>query len=248
MISGIIIAKNSEKSIAKTIQNLDFCSEVIVVDGGSNDETVEIAQKNNARVIFGDRNDFSIQRNVGLKNAKNEWVFYMDTDELVSDELRKEIIEAVKNKKFNAYFVKRKNYYLGKHVWPKIEKLERLFRKNFLIRWKGKLHESPIIKGKIGLIDGYLLHFTHQNLKEMVNKTILWSDIEAKLRLETNHPKIIWWRFFRVMFTGFFNSFIREKGFLAGTTGVIESIYQSFSLFITYIKLWEMQQQKENQK
>ncbi len=79
----------------------------------------------------------------------------------------------------------------------------------------------------------------------MVNKTNTWSDTEAKLRLEAKHPQITWWRFPRVMTTAFVDSFFRQKGYKAGTAGIIESIYQSFSMFITYAKLWEMQEEKK---
>ena len=242
MISGIIIAKNSEELIAKAINNLSFCSEIIVVDGGSIDETCEIAQKNGAKVIKGDNSDFSKQRMIGMEHATGDYVFYMDTDELTSDELKEEILKIdKKNEIFSAYYIKRQNYYLGNHKWPTIEKLQRLFRRKDFIKWSGRLHETPIFKGEVGNLNGYLLHFTHRDLNSMLNKTIVWSDVEAKLRLDSKHPKVTWWRFFRVMLTGFYKSYIKERGFLSGTAGIVESIYQGFSMFVTYAKLWEMQ-------
>ena len=76
----------------------------------------------------------------------------------------------------------------------------------------------------------------------MLNKTIEWSETEANLRFSNNHPKMSWWRFPRVMFSAFFNSYLKQGGYKAGTVGIIESIYQAFSIFITYAKLWEKQQ------
>lgn len=143
------------------------------------------------------------------------------------------------------YKVKRKNFYLGsskKNEWPYIEKLERLFRKDKLKGWKGKLHESPVVEGKIGELDGFLLHYTHRDLTSMLNKTIEWSKIEAELRLAANHPKVTWWRFLRVMLAAFFDSYVRQKGWKVGVVGLTESIYQMFSMFITYARLWEIQQ------
>jgi hypothetical protein len=78
----------------------------------------------------------------------------------------------------------------------------------------------------------------------MVQKTNSWSDIEARLRLEANHPPVSWWRIIRVMITGFVNSYFSQQGWRAGTVGFIESIYQAYSIFITYAKLWELQQKK----
>ncbi len=245
MISGIIISKNSEGLIKRAINNLNFCDEIIVVDGNSIDNTVKIAKESGAKVLIFKEENFAQQRNLGIKNAKGEWVFYMDTDEEVSDKLRQSIMDVSNyNNSLSAYFIERENYYLGRHKWPKTEKLQRLFRKKDFIEWVGKLHETPKYKGETGLLDGYLLHFTHQDLTKMVNKTIIWSDIEAKLRFDAHHPKMTWWRFFRVMLTGFSKSYFSEKGFLAGTTGVVESMYQGFSMFITYAKLWELQNEK----
>ena len=82
----------------------------------------------------------------------------------------------------------------------------------------------------------------------MVNKTLEWSTIEAKLRFKSNHPKMTWWRFPRVMIPAIFNSYVKQKGYKAGTVGIVESFYQAFSMFITYAKLWEMQVKSERSK
>ena len=75
----------------------------------------------------------------------------------------------------------------------------------------------------------------------MLRKTNEWSEYEAKLRLASSHPKLVPWRFVRVMVTEFFNSYVKNKGYKNGTLGLIEGLYQAFSIFITYAKLWEMQ-------
>jgi hypothetical protein len=95
----------------------------------------------------------------------------------------------------SAYKLKRKNYYLGENEWPYIEKLERLFKKDKLKGWQGKLHETAVVEGKISELEGFLLHYTHRDLTSMVNKTLEWSKVEAELRFESNHPKMTWWRF-----------------------------------------------------
>jgi hypothetical protein len=76
----------------------------------------------------------------------------------------------------------------------------------------------------------------------MVDKTNDWSIIEAKLRYDAFHPPVVWWRFLRVAYTGFADSFLTKGGWKAGLYGWIESIYQGYSMIITYAKLWEMQQ------
>ena len=81
----------------------------------------------------------------------------------------------------------------------------------------------------------------------MLDKTIQWSKIEAELRYKSGHPPMSWWRFIRVMLTAFYDSYIKQKGYSVGTAGFIESMFQAYSMFITYARLWEMQL-KANQK
>ena len=120
--------------------------------------------------------------------------------------------------------------------------MERFFKKDDLEEWYGDIHETARVKGEIGKLEGFLLHFTHTDLTSMVEKTIKWSQVEAALRFNAHHPQMSWWRFYRVMLTAFYDSYIKQKGWKAGTAGLVESIYQSFSMFITYARLWEMQE------
>ncbi len=247
-LSVIIIAKNAENQIADAIHSVSFADEVIVVDNGSEDKTLDIAKKMGAKSFTYAAKDFADARNYGLQKAKGEWVFYIDTDERATDELSKDIQYQIKDKQnqFCAFKIKRKNFYYGNHEWLYVEKLERLFRKKNLKEWYGELHESPKVDGQISELDGFLLHYTRQSIDAMVEKTILWSKVEADLRLKAHHPKMTWWRFPRVILTAFFDSYVRQKGWKAGTTGVVESLYQSFSIFITYARLWEMQETAKN--
>lgn len=244
LLSSIIIAKNEEEMIADCIDSLSFCDEIVLIDNNSTDRTVEIAKHLGARIIKGETDDFSELRNTGLKNAKGKWILYVDADERVTEALKQEIIEKIheKNPLFNAYSVRRKNFYLGNFAWPEVEEIVRLFKKTDLEGWFGKLHESPRFSGVSGKLEEYLNHYTHRNLTYMVSKTNKWSEIEATLRFDAHHPKMSWWRFPRVMATAFFTSYVKQKGYKVGTAGLIESMFQAYSMFITYAKLWEKQQ------
>lgn len=247
-ISAIILVKNAENLIADCLDSVSFCDEIIVIDDASTDRTPAIAERLGAKVFSQTTNNFAEKRDFGLKKAKNKWVLYIDVDERVSPELKENILAVVEKKKeeYAAYRVLRKNFYFGKHEWPSIEKLERLFKKSALTEWHGEVHETAVVDGEIGELEGFLLHYTHQDISSMVAKTIEWSKIEADLRLRANHPKMSWWRFFRVMVTAFYDSYIKQKGYKAKTAGLVESIYQSFSMFITYARLWEMQEERNN--
>lgn len=243
-ISAVILTKNSEKLLVDCLESVKFCNEIIVVDAGSNDRTLEIARSKGAKVVLSEAGNYAHSRNLGLRSASSDWILYVDTDERVTNELRDNIKYKISNFKsdFVAYKLKRKNFYFGKHEWPYIEKLERLFKKEALKNWYGKIHESPIVEGKVGILDGYLFHYTHRDLFSMVEKTLEWSKIEAELRFKANHPRMEWWRFPRVMATAFFNSYVRQSGYKTGVVGLIESMYQAFSIFVTYARLWELQE------
>lgn len=244
-ISAVILAKNAENLIADCIDSLAFCDEIIVIDDNSSDRTPEIAKHMGASVFPYESESFAKKRNLGLKKAKGKWVLYLDVDERLSKELVQSIKKVIDSKRdnYSAYRLQRQNYYLGNNPWPTIEKLERLFKKVKLEEWYGDLHESARVDGPIGDIDeGVIKHFTHQDLTSMLDKTIKWSKIEADLRMKADHPPMAWWRFYRVMWTAFYDSYITQKGYTVGLAGFIESMYQAFSMFITYARLWELQQ------
>ena len=243
-LSVIILAGNHEKDIPDCLTSVSFADEILVVLTNSTDNTRAIAKKHGARIVDTDTESFAEKRNIGLKHAKGDWVLYIDTDERVSSVLRDSIQRVVKGEKgdMGGFRVRRKNFYLGNHEWPKIEKLERLFLREKLQKWQGVLHETAIVDGDIGELDGFLFHYTHKDLTSMLEKTIIWSEVEANLRYNAHHPKMTWWRFPRVMATAFYDSYFKQGGWKAGTVGLIESMYQAYSMFITYARLWEKQE------
>lgn len=243
-ITAVVLARNEQERIGDCLKSLDFVHEIIVIDNGSVDETVKLAKNYKATIYINDSKDFSVLRTLGKNKASNDWLLYVDADERVSQSLASEIVEVTENfnplRGYHGYYIVRTNYYLGKQ-WPFKDKLIRLIWKPSLDRWQGSLHETAIINGSVGILKNELKHFTHRNLSEMVQKTNIWSEEEACLRVVANHPPVVGWRLIRVFFTAFLNSYIRQGGWKTGSVGIIESIYQGFSLFITYGKLWEKQ-------
>ncbi len=249
-ISIITIAKNEEKMIVNCLKSCRWAQELILLDTGSTDKTIEIAKNFGAKIIYAENKerDWGAWHNQGKKEASGDWIFYLDADERITPNLRKEIQELVKSgKKNNAFAVPRQNILLGKPMrfggWYPDYQI-RFFKKDKLIRWEGKLHERPIFKGELGYFKNPILHFTHRDLSMMVEKTKEWSKIEAELLFKANHPQVVWWRILKVMFSEFFDRFLKKQAWRDGLVGWIEGLFQVFNKFLIYAQLWEKQKEK----
>lgn len=111
-ISAIVITKNEEKMIEDCLKSIKFCEEIIIVDNGSTDKTKEICQKYKCKIFPVNSNSFSEIRNLGAKYAGGEWLLYIDADERVSSELKKEVIKAINIDEYSGYELKRNNNFL----------------------------------------------------------------------------------------------------------------------------------------
>ena len=241
-LSVIILAKNVADEIIPAINTSQFATEVIIVDTGSTDDTVAIGRKLGARIVHSTGNSFSKWRNDGAKEARGDWLLYLDSDERIPVKLAKEILSTIENPEHSAYTISRYEIFLGKHLdhWGDPRVL-RLMKKTALKRWEGKLHEQPKIDGTVGNLRQQMVHLSHKNIDEKVPNTMKWSKIEAQMLLDAKHPPMKGWRFIRIMFTEFWYRCVRQGLWKDGTEGWIEIIYQMFSKFMTYERLWEAQ-------
>jgi len=224
----VLVGGDYDKEIfKKCLVSISWCDEVIKVE------------------TSGLKGGFADWRNEGAKKAKGDWLLYVDTDEIVTPELRKTIGQVITNDEFAGYAIPRRNFIFGKEMrhcglWPDF--VVRLIKKDKLIGWVGKLHEQPKIKGAICHLKASLLHIKHKDLSEMVEKTNKWSEIEARLMFEAKHPKMNIFRFFSAGLREFWLRMIRQTAFLDGVPGIIYAMYQVFSRLVSYSKLWEKQQ------
>ena len=247
MLSVIVITKNEKNMIKACLESVEWADEIIIADNGSTDGTLEIAKKYTDRIVKFEGQDFAGLRNKALEKATRDWVLYVDADERVLEPLKEEILNLIEDDKYSAYAVSRKNIIFGKEVsyGPyKKDWVIRLLKRSDFENWEGKVHEQPKFIGKLGYTKNSLLHLTHRNLDQVVLKSLSWSHIDAKLRLESGHPKMSGWRFLRIFITEIWNQGIRRRGFFNGEVGIMDAILQAFSLYMSYIRLWEMQQDK----
>lgn len=245
ILTTIIITKNEEEMIGDCLISVkDLADEIIVVDTGSTDKTNEVAKSFGARIVRSKGKNYSDYRNTGLKAAQGDWILYVDADERVTPQLRLEI-KSLKTP--GVYEIPRKNIYLGKEMhyggWGN-DKVIRLFYKKYLHGYQGELHEQPVFDGELRTMNHELIHHSHRDLSSMLEKTIEFTQYEAKLRLDANHPPVTWWRFLRVMATEFWYRFVKLQAWRDGPKGIIDGIFQVFNMFVIYARLWEMQYEK----
>ena len=247
MLSVIIITKNEQERIKACLESVKWADEIIVVDQGSTDQTLEIVKKYNAKIFHSESDDFSVRRNLGAEKAAGDWLLYIDADERVSEDLKKELFDIFEDSKYSAYAVSRQNI-----IWGEYKKygpfspdwVIRLLHKAHFRKWIGKVHEYPQFEGELGYTKNSFIHLTHRDVEQVILKNLAWSKIDAKLRFDSHHPTMSSWRFVRSFLTETWNQGIGRKGLFNGTVGVIDSLMQTFFLLTSYIRLWEMQHTK----
>jgi len=258
-ISVIINAKDEEGFIADCLESVKWADEILVlISPDSTDKTEEIVSEFKVRVIEQKPReiDFAAWHNQGMKEAKGDWLLWVDADERIPPLLKEEILSTIRHKQslslrdkpYAAYAIPRRNFLLGKELkhggwYP--DYVKRLFLKKNLEKWTGVLHEEPIFKGEMGKLEKPLIHLQPDTIEPALEKSIKWANIEAKLLYEENHPPVVWWRILRMGVTTLFDRLVKKQGFRDGTEGWIESIYQAFHTMIIYVRLWEMQKNGE---
>jgi len=229
-LSVVIITKNEEKFIEDAIKSASFADEVLILDSGSSDKTCEIAKNLGARVEYQKWLGFGKQKQKAVELAKNNWVFVLDSDERITKELKKEILNELKSSKFDAYFTPRLNNFWGKDIkylglYPDYS--IRLFDKTKAKFNDRDVHESVECNCKKGYLKNPMKHLAYESIEEFITKQNRYSSIGAK----PNKLKALispFWTFFKLYFI--------KLGFLEGWDGfVIAKLYSEYT-FWKYIK------------
>lgn len=243
-ISVLILAKNEQNAIKDCLNQLSFAAQIVVLDQESTDKTREIASKFTDEIINSSSQDFSTNRNLLLKSAKCKWIMYLDCDERLSEQNIAELKATLEKGNCQAYYFPRKNIVLGKWLkhggwWP--DYVPKLFQKDKLVKWQGRVHESPIVDGKFGYMLHPLSHLTAKSMSSMLEKTIKWAKVEAELAFENDHLRVSVAKTTKAMIGEFARRYVVKLGFLDGTVGLIESIFQSLHKAVITVYLWELQ-------
>ncbi len=239
-ISAVVLTKNSAAKLGDCLPSLDWCQEIIVIDDFSTDNTVEVAKKFTYKIYEHHlHHDFASQRNFGLNKTANDWVLFVDSDEVVPRALAAEIVKKVNGPAINGYRLKRQDYFMGKKLRfgeTSQVKLLRLARKS-TGKWVRPVHEIWQVKGRVGELDNPLEHFPHPKLNEFLAEVNNYSDIEANFRLEKARLLRVFLELILFPPAKFIYNYVFCLGFLDGLPGLVMASVMSYHSILVRLKL-----------
>lgn len=242
-ISAAIIACNEERNIARVIESLRCCDEVVVVDSGSIDRTREIAAKLGAKVIDSPWLGYAEQKNYAATQAANDWILSLDADEALSEALEADIWHIKKTgPAFDGYSMPRLAQYLGRWIlhsgWYPDRKVRLYDRRK--ARWVGQwVHESLIVDGPVGHLHSNVLHFTCDSLSQHLSTMDRYTTLAAQ-EIVAEGRKPGWAQLLLNPPATFIKTYFLKLGFLDGPEGLAIAYMAAFYNFLKYSKARNM--------
>ncbi len=250
-LSICVITRNEAHDLPRLLKSVEgIAEELVVVDSGSTDATVEIAQAAGARVLTRGWTNYAQQKNFAAGQAREDWILLLDADEELSGELRESILQwKVAPPEFPIYEMARLAWFLGAWIhhsrwYPDWQR--RLYDRR-KVQFSGAIHESLQFQGSVGRLQGDLLHYTVRNLQEQRLKSDEYSTVSARAMFESGRRD---WRGAKWLATpwAWFRYFVLGAGFLDGYRGFLIARSAAHTTWLKYTKLGELIQQAEREK
>lgn len=243
MLSVIVITKNEAEHIGRCLASINWADEIIVLDSGSQDDTVAICRQYTDKVYETDWPGFGVQKQRALDKAQGDWVLSIDADEVVTPELRVEIETALKQQQYNAYEIPRLSSYCGRQMrhggwWP--DHVLRLFRRDCGQFTDAVVHERIVVRGEIGKLSLPLLHDAFVNLDEVLHKVNGYSSLGAEMLYQKGVRSSLSKALLKGLWT-FIRTYWLKAAVLDGRQGLMLSISNAEGAYYKYLKLWELQ-------
>lgn len=251
-ISVVINTFNEESNIERCLKSVQWADEIVVCDMYSDDNTVHIAKKYNARVVSHKKTNFvEPARNFAISQAKGNWILILDADEELTGALQDDLLVLSSQLTGPDYVeIPRKNIIFGKWMqhsgwWPDYN--IRFFKKGMVV-WKNQIHSKPETTGvgyRIPAQEKYALaHHHYQNIPQFITRMNRYTDIQAD-EINNTEYSFVWQDLITMPLGEFLSRYFAHRGYLDGTHGLILALLQAFSQLILYVKIWELQRYPE---
>ena len=244
-ISALLPTFNSQATVKSTLDSIKWADEIIVIDSFSNDDTIKIASKHGVRIFQHEYINSAKQKNWALQYCTHDWVFQIDSDEILEEKAEEIIRNAINNvdEYKHCFKMPRKNHVLGKWVkygglYPDWE--YRLFRKEHGQWWDREVHSRIVVSGEIGTLDTPLIHHGMPNISKQILNLDRYTRYEANY-MSRNNVKFSWVKWFLKPIFIFFSRYVFQQGFRDGWRGLFLAVYYAFYSFLSHTKFYEIQ-------
>ncbi len=235
-----IIALNAQGRIAECLDALRFADDIVVVDGGSSDNTVSIAKEHGARVIVSaDWPGFGPQKNQAVAALATDWILSVDTDEVVTPELAEAIRQALEAPRANVYALDRLSGFCGhwvRHSGWYPDWVPRLFKRGMARFSDDLVHERLLFDARAERLAGRLLHYSYDDFETVLRKMNAYSSAGAQQRMNAGKRGGFgravmrgWWAFMR--------TYLLRGGILDGRTGFMIAVFNAETVYYRFLKL-----------
>ena len=247
-ISAAVITFNEERNIEDALKSLSWADEIIVVDSGSTDKTLDICRQYTDKIFYRDWSGYVDQKNFAVEKAGYDWIFSLDADERISPALKLEIHERAQAGFTNAgYKIPRTAFFMGQWIrhgdWHPDYQLRLFDRKQ--ARWEGgNVHESVKINGKPEFLKGEIQHYTYHSLSDYLRRLEIYSNLAA-LDYRKRGRSASAFALLGNPIAAFVKGYFLKQGFLDGMPGFVVAATGAISVFFKYAKLYELQLRDE---
>jgi glycosyltransferase involved in cell wall biosynthesis len=249
-LSVVIVTKNEMLNIVDCVKSVAFADEILVLDSGSSDQTVQLAKEVGANVIETDWPGYGPQQNRAIEASKGDWIYSLDADERITEALALEIRHVISREDFLVFDVPRTSLFVTKFMqhsgwWP--DRTRRLFKRGHAKFTTHEIHANLSTNLPIGHLNAHMVHYSYRILDDVLEKMNRYSsgsarDLNTKGKQSSLFSAIAHglWTFIRTYFIKF--------GFLDGEEGFILAIANAETAYYKYLKLYYLKNHQQNEQ
>lgn len=243
----ILTFNNNSDTFYNLLCSTRWMDEVIIVDSGSTDGTIDLAKRvvPHSTIISRHLDSFARQRNAGLSRAQSDWILHLDSDMVVSEDMNTELKQLLKaNPRENAFHFYLCEYFINRPTY-RCPVSVHAFHRNGKAEWEGDIDEQLNIQGPVGCLKTHVNHYGVVSITKMIEKYNHYSDRKARRYIqEGDGPFRLFLKSILNPLRLFFRLYWVEKGFRDGLLGFHYSIIRALNVYLTFVKIWEIKAKK----